>query len=94
MLWTTTNILICETGYPLAIDSRDRTPKQILQDVQNNYSIVFRRIPKVFGGYKKIQNTNSDSMCKFRPIGRHSIYIENAPNALLLNNHQHQINLN
>ena len=53
MLWTTTNILICETGYPLAIDSRDRTPKQILQDVQNNHPIVFQRIPKVFGGYKK-----------------------------------------
>ena len=63
MLWTTTNILICETGYPLAIDSRDRTPKQILQDIQNNHPILFRRTPKVFGDTKKKYKIRIQTPC-------------------------------
>ena len=64
---------IYHTGYPLAINSHDRIPQQILQDIQSYHISRTQRILKVFGGYKFLQTSNSASMCKFRPVGHNSI---------------------
>jgi hypothetical protein len=63
---------ICDTGYCPAIDSHSGISQYYFQDIHNKYSIVSRRIRKAFGGCKKLQKSNSASVCKFRPDGHDS----------------------
>ena len=59
------------TGYPPAINSHDRISKCKFQNIKNNNLMRCQKNLEGFAWELKLQQWNSASMCKFRPIVQH-----------------------